>query len=191
MSYEQLLTKIADADLPINGHLMEIIHRVKVAGLHNVAGKLHGIEDFNIKTASQHLGTQLLRTHFKYQKIAQGLAQYPGPGGVQQKEAGLGDVLRRITQRAGAGAKAGSGAGAEAGSVARTTFSRPPGVTPPKAYTSKEVANYHPVFDYEIKPTVDAYRANQATATRAAAGIQADAANRLSLAPPSSIRPVK
>lgn len=116
MSYELLMHKIAEADLPVNAHIMNIINKVRETGLHKVAGDLQGIEDFNIRTAAEHLASKMLYTHYKYQKIAQGLEAYPDDEYDFYKQA---NIFRNLWNRAQAGFTQGSAAGRQAAQAAR------------------------------------------------------------------------
>jgi hypothetical protein len=78
MDYTALVSKLAQANLPINAHLHGVMDKVKVAGLHTTAARLHDLPEFTAKTAVAHLGTQLVKSHYRYQKIAAGLALLPG-----------------------------------------------------------------------------------------------------------------
>ena len=73
MNYDALMQKLATADLPINRRLMQVMDKVKVAGLHRAAAGLYGVPVLNIKAASQLLGQSMLSTHLKFKKIATGL----------------------------------------------------------------------------------------------------------------------
>ena len=73
MNYDELMQKLAHADLPVNNHLRRIMDKVRVAGLHKAAASMHGMPVLNMKTATQSLGQQMLATHFKFKKVAAGL----------------------------------------------------------------------------------------------------------------------
>lgn len=53
--------------------LRDVVQRVREVGLHKVAADLHGVPEFNIKTAVAVLGQRLLLNQARYEKIASGI----------------------------------------------------------------------------------------------------------------------
>jgi hypothetical protein len=70
-----LLEKVATANLRLNPHVLDVVTRVKTAGLHRTAAALHTeSQPMSIKTAAGLLGAKLLENSRRRQKIAAGIS---------------------------------------------------------------------------------------------------------------------
>ena len=71
---DTLLEKVATTSLRLNPHVLDVMHRIKTAGLHRTAASLHGhSEPLSIKTAAGILGARLVLNSRRRTKIASGL----------------------------------------------------------------------------------------------------------------------
>jgi len=72
---DALLNKVASSDIRLNPHVLDVVRRVRVAGLHKTASALHlQNAPMSLKTAAQIIGTQLLASAARRNKIASGIA---------------------------------------------------------------------------------------------------------------------
>lgn len=108
MSYEQIMEKVAATHLNMSPAMQDVILRVKTAGLHKAAAPFIGTSEICIKTATQYLGTELLRQHYKYQKIASSLDALAALDG--EKTANMAAILGKLKGLVSPSAVAGTSA---------------------------------------------------------------------------------
>lgn len=72
---ESLLDKVANSELRLSPHVIDVVRRIKTAGLHRTAAALRGASSpITIKTAASTLGVMLITAARRREKIAAGLA---------------------------------------------------------------------------------------------------------------------
>lgn len=77
----------------------DVMQRTREVGLHKVAARLHAVPQFTFKTAAQVLGTQLIQSHLRFNKVATGIRAL-------QALDQAGDITIQKVARAGALSKA-------------------------------------------------------------------------------------
>lgn len=74
MDTDHLIEKVASSDIRFSPQLLDVVRRVREAGLHKTAAALHGVEgEMTLKTAMQILGARLVFERRQNQKIAAAL----------------------------------------------------------------------------------------------------------------------
>lgn len=104
MNHEQLLVKLGNAQLPMGPALQDLMQRVREVGLHKIAAHTHKVPEFTFKTAALHIGTELVRQHLKFSKVASGISALRTlnqNGGISLEKVGFSSstVARRAADR--------------------------------------------------------------------------------------------
>lgn len=66
MNHDEILASMSPA-------MRDVMQRVREVGLHKVAAQIHNQPEFTLKVAAQVLGTELMRQHYKFSKVAAGI----------------------------------------------------------------------------------------------------------------------